>query len=286
MNLYYAFGGGLGHLTRAAAFIYSLGFHQDQFIIISSSEYAEIVFKKHQIIKISEDYYSKPFELRFLIEKYIKELHIDNFYIDSFPVGIAGELNGLRTKGCKINYIARYLKWNNYYPYIESALYFDNTFIVDFLAIEQLAFVNETSKNIRHLNLREPPTKNYNFVEKILAKLTGNIWLIAHCGNLNEIKTLYSHSKEIAGLLKNTPKYLIISQLENIAIDSGVQYLKYFPASDFFPFVDRIFTACGYNTMRQTLQYSNKHICIPFERRFDDQYMRARQRQNITKTYS
>jgi len=41
------------------------------------------------------------------------------------------------------------------------------------------------------------------------------------------------------------------------------------------PIADRIITACGFNSMRQTAPYRHKHHFLPFLRRLDDQYLPA-----------
>ena len=48
-----------------------------------------------------------------------------------------------------------------------------------------------------------------------------------------------------------------------------------YPASTLFESAERIFTACGFNAMKQTELFREKHFFIPFERRYDDQFKRA-----------
>jgi len=56
MNLYYAFGGGMGHLTRANAFMYTLGIRPEDFLVLTSSEFAEKIFDKEQLINIAPEH--------------------------------------------------------------------------------------------------------------------------------------------------------------------------------------------------------------------------------------
>ena len=48
------------------------------------------------------------------------------------------------------------------------------------------------------------------------------------------------------------------------------------PAVDLYPTADRIVTGGGFNAVRQTEAWSDRHLVVPFERRFDDQFARAR----------
>lgn len=278
MNLYYAFGGGLGHLTRANAFMYTLGIQPDQFLVLTSSKHAELIFSKKQLIIIDPDYYHKPLELKSLIEYHIKENQVQNLYLDTFPVGIAGELNGLKPDGYMLNYVARYLKWDNYLTLITEPANFDATFVVDYLADEHLQYISRNSKRSNALNLLYPPASNFSFVEKVLSEMKTPVWLIAHSGSKTELDTLNNHAREIAEQLRVNPSYLVVNQQYSYSEEDMVHSINYYPACDFFPFVDRIITACGFNVMKQTTLYVNKHIFIPFERKFDDQFMRARLR--------
>jgi hypothetical protein len=42
-----------------------------------------------------------------------------------------------------------------------------------------------------------------------------------------------------------------------------------------------IITGCGFNAMRQTLPYRERHRFIPFPRRYDDQFLRAARRREM-----
>jgi hypothetical protein len=44
------------------------------------------------------------------------------------------------------------------------------------------------------------------------------------------------------------------------------------------PRASRIVTACGFNVMRQTEPYRDRHTFLPFPRRYDDQFTRAARR--------
>src|SRR5262249_49323155 len=58
--------------------------------------------------------------------------------------------------------------------------------------------------------------------------------------------------------------------------------LNFYPASLLFPLAERVITACGFNVMRQTESLASIHRFLPFERRFDDQFQRARRRRSLT----
>ncbi len=276
MVLYYAFGGGLGHLTRASAVMYTLGYQSNDFFILTSSEYASLVFKEENIVKFPKDLYAFPGELKVRIESIIIHYKIDVFFIDSFPFGINGELNNLQIGNCRINYIARLLNWTNYCELVSNfKLRIDTSFIVEKLPDNQLSFILNYSNRNQYLDLKYPTPNNFEKTDKILAQIETPFWLIVHSGDFNELNLLYQYAKDLAELENQKPNYLIISQVNMKDVLLPCKLINYYPASEFFTTAEKIFTGCGFNAMAQTVQYIDKHHFIPFKRRFDDQFIRA-----------
>jgi hypothetical protein len=280
MRLYYAFGGGLGHLSRTTAVIKTLGLSAEDFILLSNSSYAGLVFDPDKIIHVPESYYGEPDELKRFIQSIIIEYDISEFYIDTFPCGIIGELKGLIVDN--IFYIARILNWANYLPLSgNSKLYFDNTFVIEPLPTAQNEFVKQNSKDFIKIDLLYPQEKISQNLEKILATFKKPPWLIVHSEPFEELQLLYQHALEIAEIEGESPEFLVISQAKEKLNGDNILQINYFPAYDFFPYSDKIFTACGFNCMYQTIPFANKHYFIPFIRRFDDQFLRAKNRKQI-----
>jgi len=284
MILYYAFGGGLGHLTRASAVIYTFGHQPHDFYILTSSDFASIIFEEKNIIRLPNDLYSKPQELKAAVESIILEYNITVFYIDSFPAGINGELNNLKINNCRIKYIARLLNWTNYSACLSASnLIFDCTFIIEELQDEQLDFILKHSAKHQFLDLKYPPSNNFEKAEIILLRTDKPIWLIVHSGNIDELDVLYQYALDLAFLEEIKPNYMIVSQVADKFDLALGNWTNHYPASDFYAYADKIFTACGFNSMKQTTQYVDKHHFVPFKRRFDDQFVRAANRKLLIK---
>src|SRR5204863_8374139 len=86
--VYYAMGGGLGHLTRARAFLHTLG--REQAVIVADSPFAgdrRVVGEFPVVTAIPEG----------------------DLILDTFPAGLFGEIEG----GC-VDYVARYVRWDRY----------------------------------------------------------------------------------------------------------------------------------------------------------------------------
>jgi hypothetical protein len=282
MVLYYAPGGGLGHLTRANAFLYTMGYSEDSFIVLTSSNHAKLIFKQNNIVLISNELYNRPREIRYEIEMLIDKFQVEIFYVDSFPAGINGELIDLNLNGCKLRYIARLLNWNNYSGYTENFnLYIDTTYIIELLTDKHLMFILKYSEEQQSFKLQYPHKNNIELLNKILSGIERNIWLIVHSEGLDELNMLIKYAHDLAEITRTIPQYLIISQTGEEINSQSLMHIAYYQASDFFPFAEKIFTGCGYNVMAQTIPYISKHHFIPFKRRFDDQFQRARIRKQL-----
>jgi len=68
-------------------------------------------------------------------------------------------------------------------------------------------------------------------------------------------------------LQENYPKFIHIIEISN-TLETEILIEK----------AEKIFSGCGFNVMQQTHFYAHKHEFIPFERRFDDQFWRTKQR--------
>jgi hypothetical protein len=58
-------------------------------------------------------------------------------------------------------------------------------------------------------------------------------------------------------------------------LPSSVLYGNLYPVTPLLPHAERIITACGFNVMRHTAAYRQRHRFIPFPRHLDDQFVRA-----------
>jgi hypothetical protein len=259
-----------------------LNLNYKDFVIVTNSSFAKQIFKKSIVELIPDDYSINPVSLRKKIESILQRFQIDEIYIDAFPAGITGELNDLQTGNCKLNYVARILNWNSYQSQFENfKLKFEKSYLVEELPEDQFLFIESCSKELISLDLYYPVPFSTNFVRKVLYTFKDPLWLIVHSGPFDELELLYFHALEIADAMKIMPEFLIISKVERKIKGNNLKQIDYFPASDFFPYVEKIITSCGFNVMHQTKAFSDKHIFIPFSRRFDDQFLRAKRRKDM-----
>ncbi len=212
MYLYYAFGGGLGHLCRSKSVIDTLHLPEHEFIILTNSPYVNLVFKKAKIVQIPAGYYNKKKELNQLIHSIIVDYKISDFYIDTFPGGIIGELNDLEANNVKMFYIARILNWENYAPLISPGLSrFYKTYIVEELPYIQYSFIKSKSNYCEKIKLIYSSNYEFKMPDEFKNEFNSPPWLIVHTGSFEELTELHRYASDIAEFEGKYPWFLVIS---------------------------------------------------------------------------
>lgn len=274
MKLYYAIGGGLGHLTRARAFLHTFGIENNS-AILTASPFAEDkrVVGDIQIIKADQNLAQNQADFREFLKKTFAEFSVETLFLDAFPVGIVGEFSDFDFGKTEVFYIARLLKWNNYSCLLHGKIpYFKKTFVLETLSNEHRKFIDEHSAANIELKLKYPnlSASGEKAVQKILAEKLP-FWLIVHAGSDEETNELFGFAKEMREIEKAEVNLVVLSPNKSAFPN---QYDIY-PASILFPPAARIFTAGGFNAIEQTVEFRGKHFAIPMERRFDDQFARV-----------
>lgn len=279
MNLYYANGGGLGHLTRANAFLRQFKI-ENETAILTASKFArdKRIVGDIKIIEVDESFSQDKEKYGGFLQKVLIDYSIKNVFIDSFPAGIIGEFADFDFRETEVCYVARLLKWKNYSHFLDGkSLHFKKTYILETLGIEHQNFIENHSEKLINLDLHYPQieTQYGKFAQQII-KIHTPFWLVVHAGNEEETNELLSFAKEIREIEKAKADLILISPN---AFPSKICF-DIFPASMLFPFAQRIFTGCGFNAIRQTENFRDKHFFLPFERHFDDQFARAERLNN------
>lgn len=252
MILYYAAGGGLGHVVRGRAVLEALGL-AGQAAIATSSPYAdERVSGGIPLVRVPP----------------LPDLDVDRTIVDTFPAGIQGELASCRSAP-RLDYVARLLRWEVYRRAVPGRLpFFDTAYIVEELTPEHDAFVRAHSGNVVHLDLSAPPQPGE----------AEDFWLVVHSGPEEEVRELVDYTRELMALDAHPPERVLVATRCSIALEPPFEGVDALPASALFPRAARIVSAAGFNVMRETAPWQEKHSVLPFARKFDDQFLRAARR--------
>jgi len=284
MVLYYALGGGLGHLTRARAVMHTLGVKKKVFLL-SASPFAGLkcITGPLKVISVPKKLSGDVSSLKRWLEETVSKISPEKIILDTFPTGIMGELCGFSFPGGpELFHVARFLRWKEYRKVSQGKWpVFKETWVVETLDAKHLKKVEKHSKTLKSLSLKDPPS----FLRKdVLAKMKkfslekSPFWLIVHSGPGDEISELTAYAEEMSQKEKTNPRFVLVAPEKPEKMPAGISYLNQYPANLLFPFADRIISACGFNLMRQTEPFKEKHRFLPFPRRFDDQFLRAGKR--------
>jgi hypothetical protein len=209
------------------------------------------------------------------LEKLFKRFQPDELFIDAFPRGIVGEFSNLKfDPKLKINYVARLLNWTSYNAYLKGrGPYFDKTFILEPLEHSHLEWIkNNSTQIIENFKLNYP-------VDGVDAEMIENIimrhspfWIIVHSEPNKEIEYLISYAEQLREYEMAKVDLLLITPQKNFK--AKIFCYDVYPVTPLFEHAEKIITTCGFNILQQTQLVRHKLHCIPFKRRFDNQFAR------------
>ncbi|MGQ0800137.1 MAG: hypothetical protein ACT4NL_08515 [Pseudomarimonas sp.] len=272
--LYYAIGGGLGHLTRAVAFLRQHGL-ADEALILSASEYLDDLRITVGIPtrRVPDQLQHAPEKLRDWLTRCIAEQQPTLICVDSFPGGILGELCGLSAlAGIPLWYVARLLRWDDYAALLTSPTpRYAKTWQLETLHAAHAEFVRENSDEVCGFLLAAtsegaagttPPVDRY--------------WLVLHSGPPSEVAQLIAYADEMRRIEAQTMRILIASRQPPSSLPDACTHIDAYPATALITHAERIISAAGFNVMRDTAGVRDRQRILPFPRRYDDQFERAR----------
>jgi hypothetical protein len=285
MKLYYAIGGGMGHLSRAAAFFYSQNIDLSQLILLTASPHVGRILPTVCTIILAPDLASQPEKLAAYMTDILRENAINRIYLDCFPLGIVGEWAHIDTQNIEIIHLARLLRWQEYRRILSpqwvdfSPPRFDKVYILEPLEAEHEAFLRANSAQILPLQLKYPPAVGFDLRAYFATMLP--IWLIVHSENAAELAQLYAYAQDVAQHEKRHCCFVLLTSVQlPEPLGAHTFLLDYFPAYPFFGQAERIFTAAGFNLMQELAEFRDRHHILPFPRRFDNQFLRAQRWRN------
>lgn len=259
----YAIGGGVGHVTRARRLIEVLGL--DAVILATPTDRrAAGGLPLIEIPRALEnDVSAHRAWLRAIARDY------ERLIVDTFPAGIQGELTGFTD--LPLDFIGRLLREDEYRRATSDAAWpvFETAYVVE----EGAPAV--TCNRVVHLNLAPSPPASLPPPDD--ARAPRDYWLIVHSGPAEEVRELIAYAVALRDLENTTPEVLVATPCE-VEMPEGFTRIDAFPAAPLFPAAARILSAAGFNVMLETEPWRDKHVVLPFARRFDDQFARAARR--------
>ncbi len=264
MVLYYALGGGLGHLTRARRVLSELGL-RDRAAILTSSRFSRDprVMGGIPVVAVPATLGRDRAAFARWLSEMLAALRPDELIVDSFPGGILGELCGLALPPAR--HVARRLRWPAYARRLSGELpRYEEAYVLEELHPSQgLALVGSA---VRPLSL------GFGEVAGV-ALVDGPHVLVVHSGSESELDALIEYATEVrdAGSV-----IVVVSPRRPARLPSAAMWHDIYPVTPYLAAADLVVSAAGFNVMHELAGMRERHRAIPFPRPLDDQYWRAR----------
>ena len=257
-RVFYALGGGLGHVTRALHIAQREGSATDTWDILVSPQIrhwdvavpSSVRLRVLPLEAATNGDAARQWALDFLTPT------TASFWLDAFPMGLFGEWKTL--PDLPAHHTARLLQPGGWMR-ARGERRFEETLVLEPLHTAHHAYLNHHSKTLREVSIPAPsasPDTPHG---------TG-YWLVVHSGPVSEVETLLSHCPPQARI--------VVATDPGIPLPTTVERATGSPGS-WYSGAERIVTAAGFNTIRETTAYRSKQWIVPFPRRFDDQFQRA-----------
>ncbi len=275
-DLYYALGGGLGHLTRARAVLATLGVQARVLALSPHAQDPELV-QGLDLLPLPADQSGRPGALSDWLGRLLWETRPGRLYLDSFPCGILGELCGLPLPpDLEVHYLARLLRWDRYARRVQGMPpRLHRVHLLERLNPQHTGWLAEQGVEVVPLVLKQPELPCPAEAMARLAGLRPPRWLVVHSGPPGELRELLDYARDMARAEGVRPTPVLIAPPALACVESGVVRLHAYPARYLYPLVERIVTACGFNAMAETEPYRAIHRFLPMPRVLDDQHTRA-----------
>jgi len=236
--LYYALGGGLGHLTRAHKVL-----GEQEAVLLTASKFARDprVTGGRPVIPVPRRLGHDRAAFRAWLEPLLADLDPDELVVDSFPGGILGELCGMDLPRTRL--IARNLRWDAYAQRLDGPLpRYDAVHVLEPLGYDPPGPAEPLT--LPHAApgaplLDEPHT------------------LVVHAGPEHELAALLRHA---------SGRTLVISPGRD----------DVYPVAPHLAHAHHIVTAAGFSTLHETAPDRDRQTVVPFPRTLDDQFARAK----------
>jgi len=269
--LYYALGGGLGHLVRGGRFLQQQGLAADALILSASAHANDARLSSGVAVRqVPAGLQHDVPALRDWLAQCIDAFAPTCICVDSFPAGLLGELGHFPTlQGMQLWHVARLLRWPAYAPLLAGAPRYALAWRIEPLHAEQDAWLMTQADEVRDLRLLVPAAA-------IVSNPAGQAyWLVAHSGPGAEVQELIAYARELRAV-EAADGVIVVASLDPpgnlptdcIAVDPMTLPTLYAGAA-------RIVCAAGFNIVAETEVWHHKRHLLPFPRRFDDQFARA-----------
>lgn len=272
--LFYAFGSGLGHLTRASSIARKLSHLVSGDLAVLTNTPFHDLFGEIPVRFIDTRSGSTACA-RDLIGEVIRRNTPRALIIDSFPRGIAGELPPILSRSdCKKILVRRILKDD----YVQK--FGINQFVIDHynttIYAEPVAQPHPPGALCCPILIRDFAELPSRAVSRSLLNAPAHMKVILMAGT-GEKERVDSSQQLIMKIFKriNPGDYCLRLASPYHATEMEAGTIRHFPLLDLLPGTDILIGSSGYNLFHESRALSIPSIFLPQERLYDDQHLRA-----------
>lgn len=277
MILYYAMGGGLGHVTRARAALHTLRPGEPALVVCAPGiACSPDVTEGLRTVAPEAGLAARPSAYRAWLARLLGSVRPSELYVDAFPGGILGEWCGFPfPPGLRRYHLARRLRWPAYGPRLSGPLpTYEKSYRLEPLDAAHEQALRACSAQLRDLALRYPPARREIGPEGPGGE--GPFWIVVHAGPDEEVRELLDYARETMVAEGRGRPIRLVTPRPPARLPRGAIWRPCYPAAPLMRAAERIVTACGFNVMQETLAHRPRHRFLPFPRPLDDQHARAR----------
>ena len=268
MVVFYALGGGLGHLTRARRVLAQLGLGSDA-VLLTASRYASDprVTGGLEVVEVPDRLADDRSGFRRWVAAALREVQASELFVDTFPGGILGELCGLELPPAQL--VCRRLRWPAYRHRLAGPLpAYEVAHVIEPLSTPHLDVVSAIARRV------EPLVLSAGRAAAGTPLLEEPHVLVVHSGPAGELNELI----EFAHVVRGGPqvRVLIASPRRPDRLGGAAAWCDVYPVAPHLHHAEAIVTAAGWAAMQDAEHVRDRHRFIPFPRPLDDQFWRAR----------
>jgi hypothetical protein len=278
MIVAWSLGGGLGHLTRIAAWWHTCR-PTSSLVVATVSKHATDprAVTGATIVRLA-DPAGRPDRrlLRRQLSGLLADPSVSELVVDAFPGGLFGELDGLRAPDhVPVTCLARALRWDAYRRRLgPRPPRFDRVHRMEALPPDQDRWLRDQADSIDDLRVHDPPP----VPEPDSVEVAGSV-LVVHSGPEAEIERLLGWCDRRRPVVLACPPWSV-----PLTVPAGTTVVDALPAWPLFGQAAQIVAGGGWNVVRQTMPMASKRVLIPFARALDDQHRRVALAQRSSST--
>jgi hypothetical protein len=182
----------------------------------------------------------------------------------------------------EIHHVARLMRWRAYAPVISGPIpRLTATYAVERLHPDHQVVLRGASGRLEPLDLGDSPPPEPDDSPAVLrarelAAGGSRPWLVIQSAPEAAVVALVRQAD--AARRKEAPgaTLLVATRTRPDGLPPGTELLHEYPVRRLFPLVDHIFSAAGFNAMRELRQSRDRHTFVPLRTKYDDQHERAR----------